>query len=62
MATEAQRNAVKRYKEKNKGIIKRFTVDFSPNEQELWERIQAQPKKQTYIKDLIKADIARGRN
>ena len=53
MASEAQRKAVKKYKEK----VKRITVDFYPAEEELWEHIQQQPKKQTYIKDLIRADI-----
>lgn len=53
MPTEAQKKAVKKYKEK----VKRITVDFSPAEQELWEHIQSQPKKQTYIKDLIRADM-----
>lgn len=53
MATEAQRKAVKKYKEK----VKRITVDFSPAELELWNHIQQQDKKQTYIKSLIRADI-----
>lgn len=55
MASEAQLRAVKKYKEK----VNRITVDFSPAEADLWERIQSQPKKQTYIKDLIRADIDR---
>lgn len=53
MATEAQRNAVKKYKEK----VKRITVDFSPAELELWEHIQQQDRKQTYIKNLIRTDM-----
>lgn len=53
MTSEAQKRAVKSYKQK----VKRITVDFSPAEQELWEHIQSQPKKQTYIKDLIRADM-----
>lgn len=53
MATEAQRKAVKKYKEK----MNRITIDFSPAELELWEHIQNQPKKQTYIKNLIRADM-----
>ena len=55
MATEAQRKAVKKYKEK----VNRITVDFSPAEEELWNHIQNQPKKQTYIKDLIRKDMAK---
>jgi hypothetical protein len=53
MATEAQRKAVKNYKKK----LNRITIDFSPAEEELWKHIQSQDKKQTYIKDLIRADI-----
>lgn len=51
--TEAQRRAIKKYKQK----VNRITIDFSPAEIELWEHIQNQPKKQTYIKDLIRADM-----
>ena len=53
MATEAQKKAIKKYKEK----LNRLTVDFSPAEADLWEHINAQPKKQTYIKDLIRKDM-----
>lgn len=56
MTTDAQRKAVQKYKQK----LKRITVDFSPAESEMWEHINAQPKKQTYIKNLIKADMAKG--
>ena len=56
MTTEAQRNAIKRYKQK----LNRFTLDFSPVESELWNHIQSQEKKQTYIKDLIRKDMAKG--
>ena len=57
MTTDAQRKAVQKYKQK----LKRITIDFSPAESEMWEHINAQPKKQTYIKSLIKADIEKGR-
>ena len=53
MATEAQRKATKKYKEK----VKRITVDFYPTDEEIWNHIQNQPKKQTYIKDLIRKDM-----
>ena len=53
MATDAQKKAIKKYREK----MNRITVDFSPAELEMWEHIQSQPKKQTYIKDLIRADM-----
>jgi hypothetical protein len=53
MTSDAQKKAIKKYREK----INRITIDFSPAEAELWEHIQSQPKKQTYIKDLIRADM-----
>lgn len=51
--SEAQLKAVKNYKKK----VNRITVDFAPTETELWEHVQSQPKKQTYIKNLIRADM-----
>lgn len=59
--SDAQMRAVKAYKEKNKGSVKRMTLDFAPSEIALWEQIQSQPKKQTYIKDLIRADMEKGK-
>ena len=53
MVSEAQRKAIKKYKEK----IKRITLEFSPVEEEMWQHIQNQEKKQTYIKALIRADM-----
>ena len=53
MASEAQKNANKKYK-KN---VKRLTVDFPPSEAELWEHVSQQPNKQGYIKGLIRADM-----
>lgn len=55
MATEAQRKAVKKYREKTKQI----NLEFSPAELDMWEHIQSQPKKQTYIKDLIRKDMSK---
>ena len=55
--SEAQLRAVQKYKEK----VKRITIEFSPAEAEMWEHIQNQPKKQTYIKDLIRADIEKNK-
>ena len=55
--SEAQLRAVKKFKEKYKEKVKRITVDFYPTEEELWNHIQSQPKKQTYIKDLIRKDM-----
>lgn len=53
MTSEAQKKAVKKYKEK----VKRMTIEFHPSEMDLYEHIQNQPKKQTYVKDLIRADM-----
>ncbi len=52
--TEAQYRASQKYKKEK---VKRITVDFSPVDYELWEHLQNQPKKQTYIKALIRADM-----
>lgn len=60
MATEAQRKANRNYKEKNKGKIKRIPLDFYPSEADLVAHVEKQPKKQTYIKNLIRADMERG--
>ena len=48
--------ALKRAKEKYQAKVKRFTVDFYPTEQELWDQLQAQKNKQGYIKQLIRQD------
>lgn len=53
MTSEAQLKASKKYKEK----VKRITVDFYPTDADLWEYLNSQPKKQTYIKQLIRADM-----
>jgi hypothetical protein len=57
MASDAQKKAIKKYREK----LNRICIDFSPAEAELWEHIQKQPKKQTYIKDLIRADMEKNK-
>lgn len=53
MTSEAQKRAIKKYREKTK----KLQLEFSPAEEDLWQHIQAQDKKQTYIKDLIRADM-----
>lgn len=55
MASEAQLRANREYKKK----VKKVLVEFYPTEPELWEHIQKQDKKQTYIKNLIRADMAK---
>jgi hypothetical protein len=52
---ESQLKAVKKYKQK----VKRITIDFYPSDEEAWNHIQSQQKKQTYIKDLIRKDMKR---
>ena len=37
--------------------VKRFQIDFYPTEADLFEHVNKQPKKQTYIKDLIRKDM-----
>ena len=53
--SEAQLRAVSKYKEK----VKRLTIDFAPTEMDLYEQIEKQPKKQTYVKRLIREDMER---
>jgi hypothetical protein len=53
MTSEAQKKALDKYK----ANVKRLTIDFPPSDHELWEHILKQPKKQTYTKDLIRADM-----
>lgn len=53
MATEAQKKANKKYREK----VNRTTIDFYPSEDELWDHLNFQPNKQGYIKSLIRADM-----
>lgn len=55
--SEAQKKAIKKYKAK----LKRLTIDFSPAEADLYEHIEKQPKKQTYIKNLIRQDIEKNK-
>ena len=52
-SSDAHLRAVQKYKQK----VKRITLDFHPTEEELWNHIQSQDKKQTYIKDLIRKDM-----
>lgn len=41
-----------------KRSVNRLVVDFFPTDSELWALLEEQPKKATYIKDLIRADLA----
>lgn len=52
--SEAQKKATAKYREKGM----RLTIEFFPGtEKELIDHINNQPKKATYIKQLIKNDI-----
>lgn len=55
MVSESQKQAAKKYREKTK----KMQLEFSPMEEDLWNHIQSQPKKQTYIKDLIRKDMGK---
>ena len=55
--TEAEKKAKKKYRDQGK----RLTIDFYPSEADLIEHIERQPKKQTYIKDLIRADMEKNK-
>ena len=50
---DSQRKALKKFK----ADVKRLTVDFPPSEADLYDHVQAQEKKQTYIKRLIREDM-----
>ena len=51
---DAKRKANKKYKAAN---VSRVMVEFYPTDADLLEHINKQPKKQTYIKDLIRRDM-----
>lgn len=53
MTSESQRKAIAKYKQK----VKKITIDFAPTETDILEHINKQPKKQTYIKNLIRKDM-----
>lgn len=54
--SESPKRAKAKYKAEK---TKRFTLEFSPADMDLFEHIQQQPlgTKQTYIKNLIREDI-----
>ncbi len=54
MPSDAQKRAKARYDAAN--MVNR-SVKFSPNERDLLAKLDAQPNKAKYIKDLIRADI-----
>lgn len=52
--TEAQRKAKAKYKSEK---VKKILVEFYSSDTELWEKVQEQPNKQGYIKELIRKDL-----
>lgn len=52
--TEAQKRAKAKYKSQT---VKKILLEFYPSDIELYEKVQEQPNKQGYIKELIKKDI-----
>lgn len=52
--TEAQKRAKAKYQAEK---LKRIAVEFYVSDTELWNKLQEQPNKQGYIKDLIRKDL-----
>lgn len=52
--TDAQKRAKAKYK---RDKIKKLMIEFYPSDAELYEKVQSQPNKQGYIKDLIRKDL-----
>lgn len=51
--TEAQKRAKAKYNEK----VVKVTIELYPTDKDLIEKLQEQPSKQAYIKELIRKDI-----
>ena len=54
MRSEAQKRADKKYKSER---VKKVLLEFYPTETDMIDHLDKQPKKQTYIKNLIKEDM-----
>lgn len=52
--TEAQKRAKAKYKSQT---VKKILLEFYPSDIELYNKVQEQPNKQGYIKELIKKDL-----
>lgn len=52
--TEAQRKAKAKYKSEK---VKKILVEFYPADADLLKKLQEQPNKQGYIKELIRKDL-----
>lgn len=49
--------AIKRAKAKYNEKVTKVTIEFYPHESELIQKVNEQPSKQGYIKELIRKDI-----
>lgn len=54
MRTEAQRKATNNYRKK----LKSMSLEFYPNDDDIVKKLETVPAKTTYIKELIRKDIA----
>ena len=54
MDSEALKKAKAKYKAEK---VKKMLLEFYPTDAELLEHLELQPKKQTYIKNLIREDM-----
>ena len=54
MRSEAQKRADRKYKSEK---VKKVLLEFYPTDNDIFEHLQSQDKKQTYIKNLIRADM-----
>lgn len=51
--TEAQKRAKEKYNKK----VTKVQIEFYPQDAELLQKVNEQPNKQNYIKELIRKDI-----
>jgi hypothetical protein len=52
--SEAQKRADRKYKKEK---AKRSYIEFYGTDTDIWEHLQKQPQRQTYIKNLIREDM-----
>ena len=53
--TEAQKRAKQKYYDKMK--IKKVSIELYPTDEDIIQKLQEQPSKQAYIKELIRKDL-----
>lgn len=53
---EAKARAAAKYRA---GSVRQFALAFYPKDADLWEWLQAQPRKAEYLRELIRADMVR---